>query len=107
MATISQAEWKRYIAKLRKINDAAADEFRNLIISKGGYNNVSRQKLVDYAYGISTKYGEASAALSAEMYDAIAELSGAVVPSAVPAEITYQDVAKTVNGIIKKTQKRC
>ena len=37
------------------------------------------------------------------MYDAIAELSGAVVPSAVPAEITYQDVAKTVNGIIKKT----
>ena len=103
MATITQAQWKRYIARLRQINDTAAEEFRNTVISKGGYGNIERQKLIDYAYGVSTKYGEASAALSAEMYDAIAELSGAVVPSAVPAEITYQDVAKTVNGIIKKT----
>ena len=103
MATITQAQWKRYIAKLRTINDKAADEFRNLIISYGGYGNIDRQKLIDYAYAISTKYGEASAALSAQMYDAIAELSGAAVPAAVPAEITYQDVAKTVNGIIKNT----
>lgn len=104
MATISQKEWNSYIARLRKINDTAADEFRQIVIDKGGYGHIERQKLIDIAYGISTKYGEASAALSAQMYDAIAELSGAVVPSAVPAEVTYQDVAKTVNGIIKKTQ---
>ena len=103
MATITQAQWKRYIAKLRTINDKAADEFRNFIISKGGYGNIERQKLIDYAYAISTKYGEASAALSAQMYDAVAELSGAIVPAAVPAEIKYSDVAKTVNGIIKNT----
>ena len=39
------------------------------------------------------------------MYDAIAELSGAAVPAALPAETaTYSDVAKTVNGILKKSQ---
>lgn len=103
MATITQSEWKRYIARLRSINDTAADDFRKLIISKGGYLNIERQKLIDYAYAISSKYGEASAAISAEMYDAIAELSGVAVPAAVPVEVTYQDVAKTVNGIIKKT----
>lgn len=104
MATISQIQWKRYIARLRRINDTAAEEYRTLIIDKGGYGNIERQKLIDYAYGISTKYGEASAALSAQMYDAIAELSGVSIPAAVPAETaSYQEVAKTVNGIIKKS----
>ena len=104
MATISQKEWKWYIARLRSINDKACDEFRNLVISRGGYANIERQALIDYAYGISTKYGEASAALSAQMYDAVAELSGVAVPAAVPAETaTYSEVAKTVNGIIKNT----
>ena len=103
MATITQSEWKRYIATLRNINDKAADEFRSFIISKGGYNNIERQKLIDYAYGIATKYGEASAAVSAEMYDAIALLSNAPVSAAIPAETaSYSEVAKTVNGIIKK-----
>lgn len=104
MATISQAQWKKYIARLRKINDKAANEFRNIIIDRGGYGNIERQKLIDIAYGISTKYGEASAALSAEMYDAVAELSKAGVSAAVPAETaSYSEVAKTVNGIIKNT----
>ena len=104
MATITQREWNRYIALLRSINNEAANEFRDLIISKGGYNNIERQKLIDYAYGLATKYGEASAAVSAEMYDAMAALSGASVPAALPAETaTYSDVAKTVNGIIKNT----
>ena len=104
MATITQKEWKRYIARLRQVNEKAADEFRNLIISRGGYGNIDRQVLIDYAYSLTTKYGEASAALSAQMYDAVAELSGAVVPAAIPAETaTYSEVAKTVNGIIKNT----
>lgn len=104
MATISQKEWKKYISRLRQINDKAANEFRKFVVDHGGYGNIERQKLIDYAYGISTKYGEASAALSSQMYDAVAELSGAYVPAAVPAETaTYSEVAKTVNGIIKNT----
>ena len=102
MATISQKEWNRYIARLRAINDKAAEEFKAWVIDNLGYAHIERQKLIDYAYGISTKYGEASAALSAQMYDAVAELSGAAVPAALPAETaTYSDVAKTVNGILK------
>lgn len=104
MARITQAQWKKYISRLRQINDTAADEFREYVISQGGYANMDRQRLIDFAYGISTKYGEASAALSAEMYDAVAELSGVTVPAAVPAETaTRAEVSKTVNGIIKNT----
>ena len=102
--TLSQSEFNQYIKALRKINDKAVEEFRGFVVKRGGYANIDRQVLIKYAYGISTKYGEASAALSAEMYDAMAMLQKAVVPAAVPAETaTYSDVAKTVNGIIKNT----
>ena len=101
---ITRDRWNKYIASLRKINDTAANEFLSYITRKGGYEAMDRTSLIDYAYYISNKYGEASAAVSAQMYDAIAELSGAVVPAAVPAETaTYSEVAKTVNGIIKNT----
>ena len=101
---LTQTEFKKYIAALRKINDKAVQEFRDFTIKNGGYANIDRQVLIDYAYGIATKYGESAAALSAEMYDAIATLSNAGVPAAIPAETaTYSEVAKTVNGIIKNT----
>ena len=102
--TISQAEFKKYIAALRKINDKAVQEFRDFIVKNGGYANIDRRVLIDYAYGIATKYGESAAALSAEMYDAVAAASKAGVPAAVPAQTaTRSEVSKTVNGIIKNT----
>lgn len=103
MAEITRRQWDRYISRLRSINNKAVEEVGAYLERKGGFESLNRTELIDYAYYVSNKYGEASAALSAEMYDAIAELSGAAVPSAVPAEVTYQDVAKTVNGIIKNT----
>ena len=104
MATVTQVQWKRYITRLRQINDKAASEFKLFIERKGGFAAIDRDVLIDRAYWISTKYGEASAAISAEMYDAVAELSGARVAAAVPAETaSYSEVAKTVNGIIKNT----
>ena len=105
MATITQEQWKRYIARLRNINDKAVEDVEAYLSRKGGFDALSRTELIDYAYYVSNKYGEASAALSAEMYDAIAELSNAAVPAALPAETsTYSEVAKTVNGILKKSQ---
>ena len=44
------------------------------------------EALINYGYAVATKYGEASAAIAAEMYDATAALAGASVPAAVPAE---------------------
>lgn len=59
--------------------------------------------LIDYAYSLVTKYGEASGTLAAEFYDEIARRSGVTVPSAEVAETPeYNEVAKAVNGT-KKT----
>lgn len=104
MSKISQTEWKIYIKRMSRLSDKAVEEFRNWVISKGGYDNIARQTLIDYAYAISTKYGEASASLSATVYDAVAGVQKAKVAAAVPAEAaSYSQVAKTVNGIIKNT----
>ena len=101
---VDQAEWKKYISDLRKVSDKAVEEFEKFTISNGGYANISRTKLIDYAYALTQKYGEATAALSAEMYDSIATAQKVLVPAAIPAEpADYSEVAKTVNGIIKNT----
>ena len=69
-------------------------------IEKNGLTNT--KELLDYAYAIVNKYGEASSALSARMYDTIAEMSGKFLPDAEPAAIgKYGDVAKAINGTLK------
>ena len=101
---IKLSEWKKYINRLRLINDKAVDDFARYIAKNGGIDAIERNDLINYAYNLTIKYGEASAALSAEMYDEIALLQGVYVPSAIPAETAqYSEVAKTVNGIIKNT----
>lgn len=102
--TIKLAEWNKYIRRLRMLNDKAVKDFTAFIVNHGGIEMIDRSVLIDYAYALTMKYGEASAALSAEMYDAVALLQGVTVPAAIPAETAaYSEVAKTVNGIIKKT----
>lgn len=112
MSNITRKQWNKYIAILRKINDKAAEDFTSYLGGAGlldengmviaDIENMQRDDMLDYAYLISTKYGNASAAISAEMYDAIAILQGAIVP---PAELepvpTFHEVAKTVNGVLK------
>lgn len=57
---------------------------------------------VDYAYAVATKYGEASAALSCQMYDEIAAAQGVTLPPAEPAPTaTYGETAKAVRGTLK------
>lgn len=63
-----------------------------------------RKSLIDYAAALTTKYGEGSAELACEMYDAIAKLQNAHVPEAEPAEMPdYGEVAKSVNGTLKQS----
>lgn len=102
MRWIPAGEWAAYVKRLAAINDKAAEEMKRYITAHG-YEDADA--LIDYAYGLATKYGEASAALSAEMYDAIASLEKANVPAAVPAETaSYQTVSKTVHGVAKQSQ---
>ncbi len=54
------------------------------------------------AFNLSTKYGEAAAAIACEMYDAVGIASGMTLPAAEPAATaTYNEVAKAVQGTMK------
>ena len=99
MATISAKSWDRYINALRKLNAKATNRMLAKINEVGTDDREALEELIRYAYGIATRYGEGASALSAEMYDALAELSGKIVPPAVPAPTaSYGDVAKAVYG---------
>lgn len=99
MAIISAKSWDRYINALRKLNNRATNRMLEKINEVGTDDREALEELIRYAYGIATRYGEGASALSAEMYDALAELSGKIVPPAVPAPTaSYGDVAKAVYG---------
>lgn len=99
--TIDQRVWKRYSARLQKINAEAA-RLIEAWVNAHGLDDLDA--LADYAYGVATKYGEGAGALAAEMYDAIAELSDAGTEPAQAAETaTYDDIRKTIFGVVKQS----
>lgn len=111
MATITQNEWNRYVRLLRQLNEKAAFDIvtfmRNQLLHNPTSNAIEnlteaqRKELLDYAYAIVQKYGEGAAALSAEMYDAVAILEGRYTAPAEMSQLAnYGDVAKAVNGTL-------
>lgn len=99
MATITDKAWTKYIDALKKLNNKATNRMLAKINELGTETPEAMAELIRYAYAIATRYGEGAAALSAQMYDALAELSGALVPEAMPAATaTYGEVAKAVYG---------
>lgn len=110
METISLNQWTKYRDVLAKISNKAADEFRDAVFNKNGYfhgvglGNIPRNELIDYAYALVTKYSEAESAAACMFYDELAALSGAIVPSALPAEsASISEVGKAINGAIKNS----
>lgn len=96
---ISDRVWSKYINMLREIDDEAASLVSAYLKKHAVNDSVSLARFIAYSYGIAQKYGEGSAALAAQMYDAIAMLSDAYVPPAVPAKpATYNETARAVNG---------
>ena len=99
--------WENYINALARIDRASVDEMKRYLakiraeVNAGNITmDEGNQQIVDYAYAVATRYGEAGGALACEMYDAVARLQGAAVPPAVPASTaTYGETAKTVYGI--------
>lgn len=104
--TISAESWVKYVTSLSKINKAATDELSKYIQRGFNASNPEDMKqLISYAYGISTKYGEAAAELACQMYDAVGLASGMLLDPAIPANpATYGDVAKTIYGTVKQSQ---
>lgn len=95
---ISWDSWVAYTDKLRRIDTAAYEEMLKTL-AEIGFGDIDAVKR--YAYALATKYGEASAALAAEMYDLIAELSGTAVPAAIPAATaTYAETSAAISKVI-------
>lgn len=102
MAQVPAKAWKNYILKLRRLNNTASRKMESFLVQNDTSTDAGLKAALDYAYALSTVYGEGAAALSCEMYDAMAMLSEVNVPPAVPAPTAdYGDVAKTVQGIMK------
>ena len=93
---ITAKTWDKYISRLSRLNQKAGQLMRQYIDTHG---TESTDDLIAYAYGLVTKYGEGSAELACQMYDALAEAANAGVPAAEPAEpADYGEVARMVNA---------
>ena len=60
---IPDETWQKYIELLRRINDKAASEMAKYLATHEWWvSNAAKQAAVDFAFGLSTKYGEAAGA---------------------------------------------
>lgn len=113
---LSRKEWNNYVRKLSAINKTAGRKMQEWI-DRHGIDNTDA--LVEVAYAMITKYGEAASALVCEMYDEIARIQRAGVPPAEPKptqNIRYVDkavrdtierapstVPATISELVKRT----
>lgn len=95
---LTQAAWDEYISRLSQLNQKAGQKMREYIRLHGTDDT---EALISYAYAVTTRYGEGSAELACQMYDALAEAQGVTLPAAEPAPTaTYGEVT----GMVKATQ---
>ena len=96
---ISKKDWQKYIARLRNVNERAADRIAEYIRTHDISTEEGLKALLDYSYAVATEYGEAATELACQMYDAVAQASGVNVPAAEPAATaTYGETARAVRG---------
>lgn len=94
--------WNKYIADLRKVSDEAAYRFQSFLFAHPAVDLESTNALIDLAYGLATKYGEAAGELAAQMYDAVAAASGlALEPAVLAPTATIDETAKAVVGTLR------
>ena len=93
---ITTRTWNEYIARLSKLNEKAGQQMAEYVAAHGTEDGPA---LIAYAHALVTKYGEGSAELACQMYDALAEASKANLPAAEPAATAnYGEVARMVNA---------
>lgn len=93
---ITEKTWVEYITRLARLNETAGQKMAEYIAK---YGTADTDALIEYAYALVQKYGEGSAELACQMYDAIAEASAAGAPPAVPAApATYGETARMVDA---------
>lgn len=98
---ISTKAWLDYIRKMSAISEEAANKMQRWIQQNGFGDD---QALLEYAFALSSHYGEAIGALACEMYEKTAEAQGVTIA---PAEIAdtpeFGEVAKAVHGTMNES----
>ena len=93
---ISEKAWREYVARLARLNQRAGQLMADYIAAHGTGDT---DALIAYAHALVTKYGEGSAELACQMYDALAAAAKAGVPAAEPAQTAaYSEVARMVQA---------
>ena len=96
---ITEKAWLEYIDRLSRLNEEAGQKMADYIARNGTQD---ADRLIAYAAALVQKYGEGTAELACQMYDAVARASGANVPPAQPAApADYGETARMVNGTLQ------
>lgn len=96
---IAEKAWLEYIDRLSRLNEEAGQKMADYIARNGTQD---ADRLIAYAAALVQKYGEGTAELACQMYDAVAGASGANVPPAQPAApADYGETARMVNGTLQ------
>ena len=84
------------MARLARLNQRAGQLMADYIAAHGTRDT---DALIAYAHALVTKYGEGSAELACQMYDALAAAARAGVPAAEPAQpASYGEIARMVQA---------
>lgn len=84
------------MARLARLNQRAGQLMADYIAAHGTGDT---DALIAYAHALVTKYGEGSAELACQMYDALAAAARAGVPAAEPAKTaSYGEIARMVQA---------
>ena len=97
---LSRKSWNNYVRTLSGINKTAGRKMQAWI-DRHGTDDVDA--LVEYAYALTSRYGEAASAVACEMYDEIATAQKASVQPAVPKPTQN---FKYVNKAVRSTLER-
>lgn len=93
---ITTQAWETYIRRLAQLNEKAAQLMAEYLAAHG---IADTEALTDYAAALVQKYGEGSAELACQMYDAMAALQNARVSPAEPAApASRREVARMVQA---------
>lgn len=94
--TITEKTWVEYITRLRRLREEAGQK---MVVYLTRYGAKDADALIDYAAALVQQYGEGSAELACQMYDALAAAAGVALPPAEPAvPADYGETARMVNG---------
>ena len=93
---ITEKTWVSYVTRLARLHEEAGRKMTDYLARHGTRDS---DALIAYAAALVQQYGEGSAELACQMYDALASASGADLPPAEPASpADYGETARMVNG---------